>query len=628
LNVCEGVWEIGYFVGPGDNNYMSEPMSKDNKITVTSAHTAANPAKMDIVLREANSTVSGKITDPSGNALSGAWISTDSRKASNFDMGGPMFMMGETSDDNGNYSITIPEGTYKVQAFLPPSMGYINPEGQEVTVGPNSPATVNLQFGQSDATITGTVTLDGSANGAFITAYSDNGGYNETTTNDGDYTLNVTKNDTWYVRAIYESGEDYYRSALQEVVMGGSTNKSQNLTMTKASFTIPTSVSATFDYQNAKQISLSNGFVLSIPAGAIAPSTNASGNNITVTVSPTAQLSAQNKAIPVGIGYDITAIDDSGATLTSTFNTPVTITIPYTDDYLTDILGGVDEDLLDNAYWDDSTSAWRGITGATIDTENNTISFTVSHFTTFSILSGSDPTTSGGGDAVSEGASEGTTSSGGVSKPMAPKDTGSVVESSDNRVFLMIPSGAVMWDADFEFNKMQTGFEKPTPPLWIVGNPYDIKMKSWWNDAEFSVFNQPVTMIVRYDPTALGLIPENSLRLNYYDTTYERWRPINSVLIKDRHEVAAVIDHIHGRYALVGGYGYQGQPNYIEQTVTAESNSEEVGLEETVVPKKEIKEEVKHPTATKKVDKKVDSPQPVKKSFFGRLIDRVVGIFK
>ncbi len=629
LNVCEGTWEIGYFVNPGDNNYMSEPLSKDSKITVTSAHTADNPAVKNIVLREANSTVSGKITDPSGNALSGAWISTDNRKASNFDMGGPMFMMGETSDDNGNYSITMPEGTYKVQAFLPPSMGYINPEGREVTIGPDNPATVNLQFGQSDATITGTVTLDGSAKGGFITAYSENGGYNETTTSDGDYTLNVTKDATWYVRATYESGEDFYRSPLQKVVMGGATNKSQDLAMAKASFTVPSSVSATFDYQNAKQISLSNGFVLSIPAGAIAPSSNASGNNITVTVSPTAQLSAQNKAIPVGIGYDITAIDDSGATLTSTFNTPVTITIPYTDDYLSDILGSVDEDLLDNAYWDDSTSAWRGITGATIDTENNTISFTVSHFTTFSILSGSDPTTSGGGDAVSEGASEGTTSSGDVSKPMAPKDTGSIVESHDNRVFLMIPSGAVMWDADFEFNKLQTGFEKPTAPLWIVGSPYDIKMKSWWNGAEFSVFNQPITMIVRYDPTALGLIPENSLRLNYYDTTYERWRPVNSVLIKDRHEVAAVVDHIHGRYALVGGFGYQGQPSYIDQTVTVESDSSEVGLTEEVVPKKEITEEVKHPTATKMVEKPEAVTAPVKKkSFFGRLIDAVVGVFK
>jgi hypothetical protein len=44
-----------------------------------------------------------------------------------------------------------------------------------------------------------------------------------------------------------------------------------------------------------------------------------------------------------------------------------------------------------NAYWDDSTSTWRGINGATIDTENNTLSFTINHFTTFSILSGSDP---------------------------------------------------------------------------------------------------------------------------------------------------------------------------------------------------------------------------------------------
>lgn len=194
----------------------------------------------------------------------------------------------------------------------------------------------------------------------------------------------------------------------------------------------------------------------------------------------------------------------------------------------------------------------------------------------------------------------------------------------------MIPSGGVKWDADFEFKKLQTGFGKPTPPLWIVANPYEIKMKSWWNGAEFSDFEQPVTMIVRYDPTALGLIPENSLRLNYYDTSRGLWRPISSVLIKDRNEVAAVIDHIHGKYSLVGGYGYQGQPTYIDQTVTAEASSEEVGLEEELLPKKEIREEVKHPTATEKPQPKVEqpTPSPKKKSFFGRMLDTVVGIFR
>ncbi len=396
LSVSEGTWNIGYFIDPTTNNYMSEPMSKDNGITVTSVHTADNPAVLNITLRSADSTISGTVTGPTGTALAGVWISTDNRKASGFSSGGPMFMTGSATDSNGSYSISLPAGTYKVQAFLPPSMGYINPDGVEVTISPSSPGVANLQFSQSDATITGSVYLNEVKKGAFISAYSDKGGYSETNANSGDYSLNVTKDDTWYVRAMYETGSDFYQSTINKVIMAGASTKSQNLTLTKASFTLPDSVSTTFDYQNAKKISLSNGFNLSIPAGAIPPTSNATGDNITITISPTSQLSTQNKAIPIGIGYEITATDDSGSLITSNFNDNVTITIPYTATYLEEALGSSDETLLDNGYWDTTTSTWKGITGTTIDTTNKTISFTVNHFTTFSILSNKDPNTVGG----------------------------------------------------------------------------------------------------------------------------------------------------------------------------------------------------------------------------------------
>lgn len=401
LSVSEGTWSIGYFIDPTENNYMSEPMSKDNGVIVTSANDASNPATLNITLRSSDSTIAGTVTGPTGTALAGVWVSTDNRKAAGFSAGGPMFMTGSATDVDGHYSISIPAGTYKVSAFLPPSMGYINPDGVDTTASTGTTATVNLQFSQSDGTITGSVYLSGAKKGAFVTAYSSNGGYSETNANSGDYTLNVTKDETWYVRAMYESGSDFYQSPVYQVAMGGASTKSQDLTLTKASFTLPDSVSTTFDYQNAKKISLSNGFSISIPAGAIPPTSSATGDNITITISPTGQLSTQNKAIPIGFGYEITATDDSGSLITSNFNDNVTITIPYTEAYLLEALGIADETLLDNGYWDTTTSAWKGITGTTIDTTNNTISFTVNHFTTFTILSNKDPNISGGGSSSS-----------------------------------------------------------------------------------------------------------------------------------------------------------------------------------------------------------------------------------
>jgi hypothetical protein len=441
LSVSEGTWSVGYFIDPTQNNYMSEPMSKDNKVTVTSANDANNPATLNITLRSSDSTIAGTVTGPTGTALAGIWVSTDNRKASDYSIGGPMFMTGDSTDADGRYSISIPAGTYKVQAFLPPSIGYINPDGVETTASTGTTATVNLQFSQSDATITGSVYLSGSKKGAFVTAYSSNGGYSETNANGGDYTLNVTKDETWYVRAMYESGSNFYQSPIYQVAMGGSTSKSQDLTLSQASFTLPDSVSTTFDYQNAKKITLSNGFSISIPAGAIPPTSNATGDNITITITPTGQLSTQNKAIPIGVGYEITATDDSGSLITSNFNDNVTITIPYTETYLREALGVTDETLLDNGYWDTTTSAWKGITGATIDTTNNTISFTVNHFTTFSILSNKDPNTTGGSSGSSSTSSGGSASGCSNQAPVKAPNLFEIRRSRDSAKLFFTPAG-------------------------------------------------------------------------------------------------------------------------------------------------------------------------------------------
>ena len=309
--------------------------------------------------------VSGTVYDPSGNPLPGVLVSTDSRKASSFSGSGrPMFMQGKTTGSDGAYSLTLPAGTYQVAAFFPPeavvsgqTVNYLNPDPSEVTISSSSPATANFTFKQSDATLSGSITLNGQSQGAFVSAYSSAGGYNETTSASGSYSLAVTKNTTWYVRAMYESGNIFYLSPVYEVSLGSSANKTQNLSLASASFTIPDAVSTTFNCANAKKITLSNGTEISIPASAITPSSvsscssSDSSSNITITVTPTAQMSLQNKSIPIGIGYEITAKDTNGSSISTTFNSNVTITIPYTTTEMQDAVGGaVDESLLNDGY--------------------------------------------------------------------------------------------------------------------------------------------------------------------------------------------------------------------------------------------------------------------------------------
>ncbi|MBU1129931.1 hypothetical protein KKE45_01265, partial [Patescibacteria group bacterium] len=646
--VGAGTWNIGYHINSSTDNYMSQPTS-DNTVTAIANDTVTT----NITLQAADSTIAGTVYDPDGNTLAGVWISTDSRKTTGFNpMGGPMFMNGVMTDANGTYSLTMPAGTYQVAAFFPPSaivggetVAYLNPKAQEVTISSTSPATTNFTFTESDATITGNITLAGNAQGAFISAYSNNGGYNETTSTDGSYSLNVTTGSTWYIKAFYETGTAVYYSAIYQVDMNSATSATQNMAMAQAPFTIPQAVSTTFNCANAKKITLNNNAEISIPASAIKPSSVQScdstdtGSNITITVSPTAQMSLQDKSIPIGVGYEITAKDSNGSVISDTFASNVTINIPYSVQQITEAVGGaMDESLLGNGYWDTSTSSWRSVDSQVVNTTAKTLTISTNHFTLFGVLAATDPSSTST-SSTSAGVSSGTTSSGSVSKPMAPKDIGSIVEGATNKVFFMLPANSLKWDANFDIKHLSNdqfttnNISSPTPPLWIASGPYKITMKAWWNNVVFTDFEQPVTLIFRYDPTALGEIPENSLRLNYFDQSRQRWQPLNSLLVTDRHEIAVVTEKIHGTYAIIGGFGnqYFVTDSSISQTVTAQSTASDIGLTEKILESSPTPEEKTESTTTTQDTtsrhSELVSESLQKKSWFGKLIDWVKKIF-
>ncbi|MDO8512149.1 MAG: carboxypeptidase regulatory-like domain-containing protein [bacterium] len=402
--VAAGTWRVGYHIDPASNNYMSIPNTENNVTAV-----ANTTVTKDVVLRSADSTVSGTVYNPSGSPLAGVWVSVDNRKSSSFQPGiGPMFSEGKMTGSDGTYSLNMPAGTYKIAAFFPPeamvggtTVNYLNPQATEVTISASVPTTTNFTFGRANATISGAITLNGANQGGFVTAYSSSGRYNEVVSGNGSYSLNVTSGETWYVRAMYETGNSFYLSDVYEVDLSGTTTATQNLALAAASFTVPDAVSATFNCANAKKLSLSNGMEVSIPANTIVPSSvdtcdsSNSSSNITLTVTPTAQMSLQDNSVPIGVGYEISALDSNGAEITGTFSNSVTITIPYTDAQILASMGGSlsAESLLGNGYWDTSTSTWRTVDGQVLDTENNTLTITTDHFTLYGVLASTNPST-------------------------------------------------------------------------------------------------------------------------------------------------------------------------------------------------------------------------------------------
>ncbi|MDD5715933.1 MAG: hypothetical protein PHF98_04580 [Patescibacteria group bacterium] len=380
LNVSAGEWNIGYWTDPL-SGYLPSNSHGDSVAAV-----ADKIVTHDLTLLQADSTITGTVLDPDGNPLKNVWVSADT------ELGGrqsgaddslfydPMFNQGNITDANGNFSLSVPEGTYFISASLPPSEGYINPKAQQVSVSPDSPADTTLEFRIADGTITGTVTLDGEPNTAYVWGWSEEGGVSEDLTGDGDYSLNVTKDETWHLGAIYETTTTFYRSDENIIDVPASGEAEQDLMLLETDIAIPSAETATFDATIAKVIKLTDGTELSIPAYSIA-----SEGNVTVTATPKAQVASTATAKPIALAYDFTAKDEQNQTITA-FNSNVTIKLPYTDAQLEAL--GITEDDIMPMYYDDASGTWKSVDNVVIDTENNTISFTANHFTNFGIVTG------------------------------------------------------------------------------------------------------------------------------------------------------------------------------------------------------------------------------------------------
>ncbi len=411
LGVLGGsAWFLGVFIDQ-DSPYVMVPPD-DNKTEVA----VGGEAVRNFTLLKADATVEGRVFDPDGNPLPNVFVFVDSKavddgtvlgastvrqlEATHQDglgnvLGvdteseedeGPGVHVGNLTDSDGRFSLDVPAGTYGVGSGAPSSMGFISPQIEKVTI--NSEQTVSdvvLRYKKSDAQITGNIYLDGVKNAGFVWAWSEKGGFSSSFSSNGEFTINVTKDDVWHVGGDYESGQSFYQSDEYIVVVDAAT-ETQDLILQEASFEMPPSVSRTFDSASQMVITLENGMTITVPAGSIATE-----GNITITITPTARLAKQKNQKPVAFGYEVKAYNSSGQEITTNFNASVTIMIPYTDEMLTEM--GITEDDLSASYWDESSNLWQGVSSVVVDKDNNKITLTVDHFTSFAPVTGSADTT-------------------------------------------------------------------------------------------------------------------------------------------------------------------------------------------------------------------------------------------
>lgn len=385
LNVSAGTWYLNSFIDPFmtmswtgtafGNKYMI--VSEDQSLTITAGSTST----LNFEVKELNAVITGTILNPNSTAMTegSVWVYVDygsSAMLTEFKgPGGPG--LGAFSDPvTGAYSLSVPAGTFKVGAGIPPwdTRDLINPQTTTVTVAANeTSANHNLQFKESNATLSGTVTLSGSNQACYVRAWSALGGSASQKSTDGTFSLNITQADTWYVKAAAEISSALYESSKATVTtVNGTTSYTQNLTLASKNLTIPDSKTASFSATSTKTIRLDDGLIVDIPSGAIDTS-----GTITVTVTPTVDVSADSDENLVGYAYSFEAKDSNGQEITE-FVQNVTITMPYDEDVVSDM--GIAEESLTPKYYDETTNTWENYDAVVRDATNNQLIIKTDHF--------------------------------------------------------------------------------------------------------------------------------------------------------------------------------------------------------------------------------------------------------
>ncbi|MFH1366986.1 MAG: FG-GAP-like repeat-containing protein [Patescibacteria group bacterium] len=338
----------------------------------------------------ANAYIAATVLDPNGNKVKDGWVWCNNMKQKEREVKGPveggsvLNTGGQIRD--GSAMIGVVAGTYSCGAGLPPEMSsFLPPQNVDVSVAANITTPITLKFRASEGSVTGSATReDGTAlRMGFCHAWNPQGGFSGGQVMDGSYNIPLTRG-TWYIGCDSMDGTSFYRSNEEPITLSTvGTIISKNFTLRKSAFNIPQGISSTFDASQLTTITLPDNSIITIPANAIA-----SSGNYTLTASPNINIYRTPEAKPaLGFAWSLELTDSNGQSVTSSFNSSVTITIFYDDAMLK--AEGIEETSIIGRYWDSNSSTWKLPDNVVQNTEQNTIMMTVNHFTDFAITTGS-----------------------------------------------------------------------------------------------------------------------------------------------------------------------------------------------------------------------------------------------
>jgi hypothetical protein len=119
------------------------------------------------------------------------------------------------------------------------------------------------------------------------------------------------------------------------------------------------------------------------------------------------------------------------------------------------------------------------------------------------------------------------------------------VSSDAGGASVTLPAGSVPGLANYDVTVEKVASGTPAVPggLSLLGTSYEFNCYDN-NGNPVTTFNQPVTITIDYDPTALNGMSEDSLIIYYYDTADSTWKAVTpSVVDKINHTLTITVSH-------------------------------------------------------------------------------------
>lgn len=381
MEVGPGTWTIVPQIEDVDADVVASGVS-GTSVTVN----AGDEETVNVPVQESDATVTGTITDPSGDAVPEAPVLLTNLPALQAEAEQSGDSVDErmivsvvvSTDADGAFSKELPAGEYTaVFGNNPDQTGNTEPTQETITATAGDTTDVSAEFRDANATLAGD--MGQNFDTGTVTAYAADGGTQTVEMEkDGSYSMDLAPGEWSVIASGVKEGEVYVDQQTVTVESGDNTLDPE-LEATGVDF--PSAVTVTGSADEPMVLSNTDGASVSIPAYSAG-----FDGEVTATLQPLLDFGNSGDISQVSLSYEITVQDEDGVPIKK-LNRDATVTLPIDEEFSQ----GVDDSEMTAAYYNPDLESFL-YDGLTAKTDGAEMVIQTSHLSRFAATTSGDVT--------------------------------------------------------------------------------------------------------------------------------------------------------------------------------------------------------------------------------------------